>query len=291
MNELENAVVDPAQAAVPADPNNTPAATEPPPVADKTAEELAAEKAASDAKKTPEELAAENAANDAATAAAEKKQRETHDVRRMRRFMQDAAQARAESDAYKVIIAQMGGQQQTTDEPQREQFADDATYTKALIDHRTKQIRQDIINEQRNTQYQQKIQSFQGQVSAARKEIPDIDIVLDSTVKQSPEVNDAMLSSPYAAQIAYELAKDDEVEAFRISQLPPHLAAREIGKIEARIEARKTAPAVRPAASKAPPPIKPVGAQGGEEVNVDWSKKSGTEYMDHLRKKGLIPAI
>lgn len=276
-DENLNAVVDnSAPAAAAPDTPTTPAGNEPPPVADPNAAPASGEPP-----KT-ETVAAEHPAEP----------KDTHDVRRMRRFMQEAAQAKAEAEAYKAMLAQVGqpaNAQVDANEPVRENFSDDVAYTRALVNYNAQKIRQEIIEQNRNQTYQQSISAFQGKIIEARKNIPDIDIVLDSTVKQRPEVNDAMLTSPYAAEIAYELAKDDEAEAYRISQLPPHIATREIGKIEARIEARKAAPAPKPAASKAPAPIKPVGAQGGEEVEVDWSKKSDAEYFAHLRKKGQMP--
>ena len=84
-----------------------------------------------------------------------------------------------------------------------------------------------------------------------------------------PVISDAMADvirqSDLGPDVAYYLAENVE-KSIEIARLPPFLQARELGRIEARIEAAKSAP---PPVSKAPPPASRVdGASTTEAVST-----------------------
>jgi hypothetical protein len=79
-----------------------------------------------------------------------------------------------------------------------------------------------------------------------------------------------IMESPLGPEVALYLAENlEKLEA--ISQLPQKSQAREIGRIEARLEAAKAAP---PPVSKAPPPapkLDAAAATDDSEPNPSWS--------------------
>lgn len=86
----------------------------------------------------------------------------------------------------------------------------------------------------------------------------------------SDEMAKVIKSSEIGAEVAYYLAENVE-KSVEISRLPAHLQAREIGRIEARLEAAKAAP---PPVSKAPPPapkLDAAAATDDSEPNSSWS--------------------
>lgn len=92
-------------------------------------------------------------------------------------------------------------------------------------------------------------QSWAGRQQAARANISDYDEVLgNSSTTISPSVTDAILTSERGPEIAYHLAKSPELVG-RLNRLSPLAAAREIGKIEAALDAPRTV-----SGAKNPPP-------------------------------------
>jgi hypothetical protein len=81
-------------------------------------------------------------------------------------------------------------------------------------------------------------------------------------------------------EIAYYLA-ENVAKLAEIAQLPPKTMAREIGRIEARLEAAKATPA--PAVSKAPPPVAKVEAS--ESVDKDPSNMSDAEFAKWRKRQ------
>lgn len=98
------------------------------------------------------------------------------------------------------------------------------------------------------------VETYEDRQIEARKAIPDYDAVLKSAknVAVAPHVEGLILESDKSALLAYHLAKRPE-QVERLNALPPVFAAREIGRLEARLSLpnpnRET---------KAPPPVKPV---------------------------------
>ena len=255
------------------------------------ADKAAADAAAAEAAKTPEQKAAEVAAAQAAKEVEDKKAAENHDVRRMKRFIQRAAEAEAKALALENVVKSIGQQSNTQNqEPQRAAFNSDIEYFQAVRVYDNRRFDERIQQERISAVQRVQAQSFAQKVAEAKKELPDYDdVISDTTAQFSPEVQEAIASSPIAGHVAYELAKDPD-NADYIASLPPSQAAREIGKIEARIElSRKwnVHPVAKPSAAK--PPIKPVASGGEEMVEVDESKLTDAQWMDLQRKRKKVP--
>jgi hypothetical protein len=165
-------------------------------------------------------------------------------------------------------------------EPQPSQFSDAFEYAKALAEFSTERAlaeRDRQVAQAREQEAQQKIiQSWAQKVQEAKAELPDFDdLVASSDVVVNNAVRDAILESDVGPKILYHLAENNDL-AKKIAGLSPNAALREIGRLEARFEAKpetkQTAPLVK---SKAPAPIQPIrGGQGQPDVpmsaNGEW---------------------
>ena len=165
-------------------------------------------------------------------------------------------------------------------EPQPSQFSDAFEYAKALAEFSTERAlaeRDRQVAQAREQEAQQKIiQSWAQKVQDAKADLPDFDdLVASSDVVVNNAVRDAILESDVGPKILYHLAENNDL-AKKIASLSPNAALREIGRLEARFEAKpetkQTAPVVR---SKAPAPIQPIrGGQGQPDVpmsaNGEW---------------------
>ena len=265
--------------------------------AEKAAEEAAAAKAAEDANKTPEQIAAEKKAADDKRAAEEAAKAENHDARRMKRLLREKFEAEARAEALQNVLTQyqQPQQQPVSAEPRRDQFQSDEEFINARVNFEMLRRDQQRQQEEHEREAARKRESFAQQAEKARETIDDFDdVVAVASVKLYPEVTDAMLDSPLSAQIAYELAKDGEKEAKRIATLPRHIAVKELGKIEARLEAaaKPPAPGAPAQGTRAPAPIKPPTAGAGSTAvppdkltDAEWNRLYGP-YAVLKRKKG-----
>jgi hypothetical protein len=152
-------------------------------------------------------------------------------------------------------------------EPEPSQFQDAFEYAKALADYRVEakfaQIEAQKVEERASQERQKVFDTWATKVAAAKAELPDFDdmVASASDVVIPDHVRDAMLESDVGPKILYHLAENTDI-AKKISALPLGQALREIGKLEARFEAKpETKPSV--ARSKAPEPIKPIRASSG----------------------------
>ena len=181
-------------------------------------------------------------------------------------------------------------------EPQPSQFADAFEYAKALAEYSTEKAlaeRDRQIALAREQEAQQKIiQSWAQKVQAAKAELPDFDdMVASSDVVVNNAVRDAILESEVGPKILYHLAENNDL-AKKIAGLSPNAALREIGKLEARFEAKpqtaQTAPVVK---SKAPTPIQPIrgGArQPDVPLSTDGNWHGTYQAWKAARKAGKI---
>lgn len=200
-----------------------------------------------------------------------------------RQEAQRERQARVDLEQRLAALEQQRQPQQQSyidQEPQPSQFADAFEYAKALAEFSTEKAlaeRDRQVAQAREQEAQQKIiQSWAQKVQDAKAELPDFDdLVASSDVVVNNAVRDAILESDVGPRILYHLAENNDL-AKKIASLSPNAALREIGKLEARFEAKpetkQTAPVVR---SKAPAPIQPIrGGQGQPDVpmsaNGEW---------------------
>lgn len=115
-------------------------------------------------------------------------------------------------------------------------------------------------------------EAFADAESDARKRYADYDAVArNPSVMIAPALAQMILASDQPADLAYHVAKDPTL-AMQLSNMPPLVAARELG----RIEARMTVPQPK-LASNTPSPINPV--RPGGTATKDISKMTGAEYI------------
>lgn len=130
-------------------------------------------------------------------------------------------------------------------------------------------------------------ETFNEQVAAAKAKYSDWNEVFEAVeAPLTPTMQQAIVETPeLGAELAYELAKNP-TECERIAGLSPAAQIREIGKLQAKIEAKlKPAQEQKPTASNAPPPVRPVAGNSTastkkpEEMNYPeykaWRSKGG----------------
>ena len=164
-------------------------------------------------------------------------------------------------------------------EPKPEQFTDAFEYARALAEYSAEQALKNRDKQEAerkaNEEEQKLIQNWQSKLEVTKAELPDYeDMVASSDVVVSDPIRDAILESDVGPQILYHLAENDDV-AKRISGLSAKQALREIGKLEARFEAKETKPEPTPIVrSKAPTPIQPIKGSAPADVplstNGEW---------------------
>ena len=216
-----------------------------------------------------------------------------------RKEAQNERQARVELEQRLAALEQQRQPQQQSyvdQEPQPSQFNDAFEYAKALAEFSTEKAlaeRDRQVAQQREQEAQQKIiQSWAQKVQEAKAELPDFDdLVASSDVVVNNAVRDAILESDVGPKILYHLAENNDL-AKKIASLSPNAALREIGKLEARFEAKpettQTAPVVR---SKAPAPIQPIrGGQGKADIPISADGEFHGSYQawKAARKSGKI---
>lgn len=116
---------------------------------------------------------------------------------------------------------------------------------------------------------------------AFRQSVPDYDDVIaearEDGLTLPPHMIDTIASSDYGPALVYHLAKNPSA-AMKLANMPPLLAAKELGRIEASIT-----PAKPRTESKAPPPVQALKARA--QVQKSPEEMSMDEYMaSYLRR-------
>ena len=216
-----------------------------------------------------------------------------------RKEAQQEREARQALEARLAALEKQGQPQKANpvdEKPQPSQFSDAFEYAEALAeytaDQRIANMKREEAEAKQAEERQKVISQWTSKVQAAKASLPDFDdIVASSDVVVNDDIRDAILESDVGPQILYHLAENDEV-ARKIAGLSPKAALREIGKLEARFEAKpeaeKTAPIVR---SKAPAPIQPI--RGGKNTPDVPMGSDGVFFgtaaqWKELRKAGKI---
>lgn len=173
--------------------------------------------------------------------------------------------------------------------PKRDQFKSDEEYFWALNDYRIdaklnarrEQERQQEAQARQREEQQKVVRTYQQRVSTAETKYPDFHEVVGSPALP---ITDAMAAAiqlhDLGPDVAYHLGKHPE-EARRIADLPPMLAAAEIGAIAVTLKAK--AP---PQPSKAPEPITPVGGKNVTEKSPsDMSDEEFARWRQSHKKR------
>lgn len=154
---------------------------------------------------------------------------------------------------------------------------DVAEISSEAVDHRQKAeaMAAKILAERAN--------EFSDQIAEKRTQYVDLDQVLAVAQRSdvvSNQVAEMILASDVAVDLAYHLGKNPAI-ARQISQMPPIAAARELGRIEARLSLPRAK-----LETDAPPPIAPVKPKGTASTR-DVESMSYEEYKA-ARKSGRL---
>lgn len=173
-------------------------------------------------------------------------------------------------------------------EPDPTKFTDYAEYMRAVTRYEAdeaieRRITREQEGRQQRTQADRQVElqkSFQQHLAKGSEKYDDFEeVALDPSVPINQYMAEVITESEIGADVAYYLAKN-RAEAQRISTLSPLAAAREIGRIEAKLLTAPTEPKV----SSAPSPIIPVAGKAG--VSKDPTEMTQKEF-DSWRKKQI----
>lgn len=227
--------------------------------------------------------------------------------RRIDKLNQQKAQAQQEAEFWRQQALKGAGGESKTEQklaepkpdsegkPKPDDFENHSDYVEALTDWKTDQKFKEQAQKQEKSKAeseQQKIaRDYQDRAKSFAEKTPDFKEVLAEVdeIRISPVVHDIILSSPNGPELAYELAKNPE-EFEHVCKLPPIAAAREMGKVEARIASKSSEKKQEQKITKAPKPLEPVGGGQSPSVKKSPEEMSYAEYeryrRDQAKRKG-----
>lgn len=181
--------------------------------------------------------------------------------------------------------------------PNPDNFETHADYLDALteykLDQREKAKEVKAKETEAKTAVKTQLETFQSKVAEFKKEKEDFDDVIEAAddIIMSLGVQESILSSDFGPELMYELSKNRE-EYERINKLSFVAAAREIGKIEAKLsKASESSEEKKPETkklTKAPAPMSPVGSKGAGSTkkSIFDPDLSQSEY-ERLRREQM----
>ena len=220
-------------------------------------------------------------------------------ARRLRREQGKAAKERERAEKAEAELEERRLNEEqaaaTEEPPKREDYEDyeDFVADKAAFSAK-KAVREEMRADsekqakvERQDALEQSFKAHEDRVEIYKEQVEDFDEVaygehILPIIKGASHLAQLVVESDQGPQIAYHLGSNPEV-AEQIAAMPMHLAAKEIGKIEARLEK-----ALKPKnKSKAPEPIKPVNGKDADAVERSPEEMSMDEYA-RGRKSGKI---
>jgi hypothetical protein len=184
------------------------------------------------------------------------------------------------AEALKNHAPQTQAEPNATQKPKPEQFTTTEEYVEALTAYKADEIfrtsTQESESQRREAEQRQRhqsvVSSYQERVEQAMDKYPDFeDVAYSPDVPITNAMAATIQESEKGPDIAYFLGKNP-AEAQRIAKLSPFLQAKELGKLEAKLE---SAPAPVKT-SNAPPPINPIR-----------NATAGTGFVDTTDPKSL----
>ena len=167
---------------------------------------------------------------------------------------------------------------------------DEIKYQQALATHYRAEaiavakaaVADELRAEREQQQAAKRQETFQTRQVEFAKTVEDYDrVVYNPAIAINANMAEDIAASDLGPQLAYYLGKNPEL-AYQIARLPARAAARELGKIEAKLSAPKAAPAL----TKAPPPP-PKLAASDPEIERDPEKMTPSEWRV-MRDKEIL---
>lgn len=210
--------------------------------------------------------------------------KESRVQKRIDKLTREKYELKGKLEAYERMMSQQQVQVANVEsKPQRSQFGSDEEFIDAITDYKINQ-RENASKQQSAVAAQTSVESaWAAKEKSAMKEYEDYsDVVEDaSDVKINSAAVEAILESDLGPDIRYYLAKNPD-EAEKTLSMSASAAIKHIGKIEAKIEAQKSAKKTK--TSSAPPPIKPVKA-GGSSSKDDYYGDDDSWWKKTLAEK------
>lgn len=175
-------------------------------------------------------------------------------------------------------------------EPSPDDFEKHSDYVKALVKFEANQRDEVKAQEAKVDEVKSDVEklkkSYRDREKEFKKATPDFKDRLDSVndVQMSVTVRDELLNG--GPELTYALSEDPE-EFERLCALPPAAALKEIGRVEAKIEAAKKLK-ISNEEPKEPKPKPPAHVGSKVAVDKDWTKMTTREY-DTWRRAGHSP--
>lgn len=194
--------------------------------------------------------------------------------------------ARREAEQYKQRLEQVEAELQRLRQPAA---PDPNVDLPGYIRHQAQQEAQGLIEKERGQwqqqQEQQRFQTLASEYAAKEQEFaaktPDYQDAVDAftaVAGVNPQLAEVLMTADYGPEVVHFLGTHLD-EAARIAQLPIHLAAREVTRIESRF-----APKPKPTTST-PAPVPTLG--GSSAASKDPAKMSYADYRK-AREEGRI---
>lgn len=158
--------------------------------------------------------------------------------------------------------------------PTRAGFENDDDYVEAMADWKIAQREQAFRQQQQRAQLQA-LTSKTNNIYAKASEIEGFDREAFDELPLTRPIAEAIIDSDVADKLMHYLSNNPD-EVARIVQLPPARQAAAIGKLEDKVSAA-------PKVSKAPEPIKPIGANAGG--SKDPSEMTDAEFATWRRRQ------
>jgi hypothetical protein len=154
-----------------------------------------------------------------------------------------------------------------------------AEYLDSLVDQRVEQRLAARENQQREKTV---VSDFQRRTAEVRARYDDFeDVVSDADIPVQSALGQTLLTSEHGPAIMYQLAKNP-AELARLSALPPLDAAREVGRLEAKLASG--APSVKPNGSATKrPPAPPTSVNGSAASTRSLDDLPLSEYKRAMR--------
>lgn len=183
-------------------------------------------------------------------------------------------------------------QQLNDGEPNPEDFDTFVDYNKALIKYQyglgEKEKSAKAEKENALKEYQNTVEGFKNKTAEFKKSTKDFDSVLSSVddVMLQPKLQQEILSSEFGPQVMYELSKN-RAELERINALSPDRIAREVAKVEAKIELAQAnkQPSTTKKITSAPAPISPVRGTSTAVKKTIYDRDISQADYERLRRQ------
>ena len=164
---------------------------------------------------------------------------------------------------------------------------DEAKYQAALIEFARNEARAAALSEMRSQaqarESQEKARSFEKRQAEFMAATPDYADKVHRDLPISKAMAEIIRESEVGPQVAYFLGNNPD-KAAAISSMSSEQAAREIGRIEARIELEKAKP--KPLVSSAPPPPAKIDAvEPTQRIRVDTADSDQLSDAEWVRRR------